>query len=147
MATLARPDLHNLIGDRSLRLRARARLDRLEQMRLVADAIDANAVQDSIASELGISQATVSRMVRQIRADRTILGVAPIETIYRRAAQEITTEEMMASLNGATFTLGTFDPTGGDGYLRGTWDQIATALVEGFISEGEYNLLARQVSD
>jgi hypothetical protein len=42
-------------------------------------------------------------------------------------------------LNGET------DPTGGDGYVRGAWDEVMSAFMDGHISEEAYELLARAI--
>ena len=46
---------------------------------------------------------------------------------------------MLASIR---YTMGVADPTGGDGYLRGTWADIERALAEGRLTGDEYNHIA-----
>lgn len=37
---------------------------------------------------------------------------------------------------------GQYDPTGGDGYLRGDWRKAENALLAGLITDDEYETLA-----
>lgn len=143
--TLTRPELQHLLGDEPRVLKSRAELDRVRQFRLIAKAIEAGASQEAVAEELGISQATVSRVLRQIRGSNgEILNESAAEVIHRRAAHEISDEQMLDQLLSIQYTSGQYDPSGGDGYVRGSWDQIHWALAEGLLSDEEYATLTRK---
>lgn len=142
MTTIA-PD----IVQEAKRLRARAELDRISQLRLVAQALTEGSSQASIAVTLGISQPTVSRLARQIRAGLDVNQVTPAEIINRYAAGEIDENEMFDLLLAEPFTVGVYDPTPtGSGYVRGTWDDVQNAVGRGLITDEQYNLLATKSS-
>lgn len=45
---------------------------------------------------------------------------------------------------GYAITPGCYDPTGGDGFVRGDWRQIENALIAGLITDEEYERIARE---
>jgi len=62
-------------------------------------------------------------------------------------ANEITYSEMMHLLRrykeSPGFTKGVHDPTGGDGYVPGTWDVVMDAAARGLLRDADYEELAR----
>jgi len=139
--------LAEVLGDEPSILRARADLDQVRRMRLVARGLEAGFSQAQIAGELGLSQPTVSRMARQIRSSGgRVLAETATEIINERTAGEIDDETMMARLFERTYTSGRHDPSGGDGYLRGTWDELADAAGRRLLSREEYNSLVFKAS-
>ena len=124
-------------------LKAQEDLLRLSKLRLVAEGVKITS-QDKVAASLGISQATVHRLVNKIRNDPAALEETPTEIIDRRAVGAIDDDEMMAALLVRSYSHGRHDPTGGDGYIRGTWSEIERALGKGLLSDEEYERLARE---
>lgn len=59
-----------------------------------------------------------------------------------RQKGKIFSQDMMAILLSKTYTSGTYDPTGGDGYVRGDWADIEDSLTEGLLTHEEYMRLA-----
>lgn len=60
-----------------------------------------------------------------------------------RQRGQISTEEMMAELTHP-YSAHQYDPTGGDGFIPGTWRQIEDLFLESLITDEEYNQLARK---
>lgn len=114
-----------------------------QKMRLIADALSQRTSQEEIAASLGTSQASISRIAGIIRSDPAVLEETPSELIQRRAVGELDDDAMMAGLLRCRFTPGTHDPSGGDGYIRGSWREIENALVAGLLTDDEYERIAR----
>lgn len=134
------------IAQEAKRIRARADLDRVRLLRLVARMLDNGNSQQTIAATLEISQPTVSRMARQIRAGLPVHEVTAEEVINLYVAGEIDEDDMLDRVLDMRLTLGAYDPTGGDGYVRGTWDDVASAVGRGLITDEQYNLLATKAT-
>jgi len=49
---------------------------------------------------------------------------------------------LLGVLASIRYTSGVQDPTGGDGYMRGTWDDIERAFSEGRLTGEEYQVIA-----
>lgn len=127
-------------------VRAQKELTSLAELRIVYQAVQKNEPQARIAVSLGVSQPTISRMVDRIRVRPTELEKSPREIINRREVGEITGAQMMRDLEKFAYSPQQYDPTGGDGFLRGDWRQIEQALVDDLISDAEYEHLARRIS-
>lgn len=52
-------------------------------------------------------------------------------------------QRLLRVLESIRYTAGTADPTGGDGYVRGTWGDIERALAEGRLTTAEYATIAK----
>lgn len=63
---------------------------------------------------------------------------APSRVIAAAADAQITRGDMMRLLMQRSFTAGVQDPTGNEGYVRGTWDEIEDALGRGLLTDREY---------
>lgn len=124
-------------------VRAQKELLRLSELRLVHQAARSRTSQDALAVLLGTSQPTVSRLSKQIALDPSILEPSPSEIINLRAVGQIDAEEMMEALMTYTYSAGQYDPTSGDGFIRGAWRQMEDALTAGLISDDEYERIAR----
>lgn len=142
MTTLTVERLNTLLHDEPARVLAQEDLLRRARLRLVARAIQLGASQQVIGDALGLSQATVRRMARQIENDPRALETTATEVIGLATVGEITRSEMMRRLSTLPVTVAEYDPTGGEGYVRGTWDEIESALGRGLLSDGEYAQLA-----
>lgn len=68
--------------------------------------------------------------------------MTPRELGLARKNGQISTELMMTLLSAESYTSGLHDPTGGDGYIRGTWDEIQWLLMDDLITDEEYTFLA-----
>ncbi len=132
------------VRDAARVLRAQRELNQLAERRLIYQAGRAKTSQSAIAALLGTSQPTVSRIVRQIEQDPSLLAPSPNELIYRRAVGQIDTATMMKGLVSYEYRSGQYDPSGGDAYLRGDWRQIENGLAGGLITDEEYEEIARE---
>ena len=138
-------DAASQLRAQALVLRAQENLLRRMKLRHVATALNIKS-QDEIAHSLGTSQATVSRMAKLIKAEPQVLAVTPTEMMERRAVGAIDDQTMMAHLLQQTYTAGTHDPTGGDGYVRGSWREIENGLTDGLLTDDEYERIAREAA-
>lgn len=96
--------------------------------------------QDAISDIVGVSQAQVNRRLKELRRSPEILERTPADVINERAADVITTDEMMQQLRTWTFTFGsvaTVNGTATDAYDRGTWDDVEAAYHQRLLSSNE----------
>ncbi len=121
---------------------AAAHLERLALLRRVAADLASGDSAEQVADRLGRPLAEVQRIARQIRAGLAVDEVAPTEVIARYVVGEVDEAGMFAMLRGMRLTLGCHDPTGGDGYVRGTWDEVQTAVGRGWLTDEQYEALA-----
>ena len=134
--------LNALLHHEPARLLAREDLLRRARLRLVARALELGASHQVIADALGVPQPTVHRMARQIENDPRALETTATEIIGLATVGEITRGEMMRRLSTLPLTYGAYDPTGGEGYIRGSWDEIEAAVGRGLLSDQEFAQLA-----
>lgn len=78
-----------------------------------------------------------------IRQTPSSLKPSPSEVIDQREIGQIDTPAMMEFLLSSDYGADGYDPTGGDGFVRGHWRQIEDALVLGLITDEEYEWVAR----
>lgn len=122
---------------------AAAHLERVALLRRVAADLASGDSAQEIADRLGRPLAEVQRMARQIRAGLDVEAVTPAEIINRYVAGEIDEEEMLDRLLAEPLTVGIYDPTSvGSGYVRGTWDDVQTAVGRGWLTDEQYESLA-----
>ncbi|MFT3970673.1 MAG: hypothetical protein QM695_10450 [Micropruina sp.] len=119
------------IAEAAKMVRARKELADLDELRLIDQAVRVKTPQDSIAALLGTSQSTISRIVKRVRQAPSILEPSPSEVINRREIGQIDTAAMMEFLLSSDYGEDGYDPTGGDGFVRGHWRQVEDALVLG----------------
>ena len=134
-----------LVSEAAKFVRLQKELLHIAELRVIALAAKVNTSQSAIAALLGTSQPTVSRIAKQIELNPRILESSPTEVINRRAVGEIDGDEMMEALLSYSFMPGQYDPTGGDGFIRGDWRQVESALMAGLITDEEYERIAREV--
>lgn len=125
-------------------VRAQKELLHVAELRLVDQAARSKTSQAALAGLLGTSQPTISRLVKQIAQDPSVLEPCPTETINLRTAGLIDTDTMMEALIAYSYEPGRYDPTGSDGFVRGSWRQIEDALTAGLITDEEYERVARE---
>ena len=128
------------------RVRAKKELADVGVLRLVDQSLLAQTRQEDIAGMLGTSQSTISRMTQRIRQQPSELQPTPREIINQRNAGQINDTEMMRQLENFNYEPLRYEPTPGDGVLRGDWRGIEDALVNDLITEEEYEQLARRIS-
>ncbi|NQW73248.1 MAG: hypothetical protein HQ453_10995 [Actinobacteria bacterium] len=134
-----------LVSEAAKFVRLQKELLQIAEWRVIGLAAKVNTSQSAIAALLGTSQPTVSRIAKQIELNPRILESSPTEVINRRAVGEIDGDEMMEALLSYSFMPGQYDPTGGDGFIRGDWRQVESALMAGLITDEEYERIARDV--
>lgn len=127
-------------------IRARKELNDLAEMRLIHWARRAKTTQDDMAALLGTSQPTISRITAHIQKTPSVLKRGPLEIINQRVVGEIDTSVMMDALISCSYGQVGYDPTGGDGFIRGDWRQMENALTSGLITDEEYERVARAAS-
>ncbi|QQM67818.1 hypothetical protein [Actinomyces weissii] len=127
-----------LVGRNGEDLRARALrlLAPIEEDRLSRDLLAQGLSPQEVAERVG----TEVRFVRGVRQDmergEEIRPVTPEELVYRRAAGQISTQEMMERLRAWPYTFGRV--RGYDGYESGSWDDIIGVQFYGFLSPEEF---------
>lgn len=141
-----KPPAKDEVTDAAKLVRAHKELLRLAELRLVHQAKRAGMSQDTVAALLGTSQPTISRIAKQIAQDPSMLELRPSEVINQRTVGQIDTGTVLSALMTYTYRPGSYNPAGGDGYLRGDWLQIENALATGLITDEEYDHVAREAS-
>lgn len=128
---------------------ARIELAERARERLVWAAAQADVPQRTIARNLRIPQTSVHRLIKRVSADKTLQGESARDLILTYACGLLSREDLIDRL-AADARPGQHDPTGGDGYRRGTRDVIERAVGEGLLDEDDWNALverARNVPD
>jgi hypothetical protein len=123
----------------ALQRQARHRVDLLDELRAVQNVAKRNFNQRDIAEILVTSQAKVHRMLKAIERRNGNLDLDPEEVILRAFAYDTPREKLVADLKAFTFTFGEQAPYPHEGRLPGTWDQVVTAVAQGFLNETEFN--------
>lgn len=96
--------------------------------------------QGAISDIVGVSQAQVNRRLKELRRSPELLERSPADAINERAADVISTEEMMEQLRTWTYTFGSVATENGsatDAYERGTWDDVEAAYRQKLLSDNE----------
>lgn len=109
--------------------------------RRVIDLLDQHGTQSAVAAEVGVSQATVSRIAKRREA---VLDPSPREVIALHVLGEITHEQMMGDLLARSYTLGRVPEGAYDAYLPGTWDQVVSAVGHGMLNADDLAVLQAQ---
>ena len=126
---------------------ARLRVDEIDLLRALAKANLAGIVQREMTTIVGVSQPTISRLLRKIAVNPDVLKPTPTEIVDRRAAGMTTSEEMMSTLLNWPYTFGRVPESGGtstDAYEAGSWDEIERAYYGHHLSDDELaQLMAR----
>lgn len=130
----------------ALRLQARADLERIRYLRRVAQLVTEGHTHESIARSLDISASLANRLERQIRSGVPVDEATPAEVINAHVAGEIDERAMLDQLLAMQFSLGTFDPTGGTGYVSGSWDEVQSAAARGLLTPAQYDELAARAT-
>lgn len=116
----------------------------LEEKRAVAAAASEGRSQVEIGRDLGVSQPTVHRLLRQLAADPLVLDRGPLEIIAEAVMGLADRETMLAELALLDPKPGEPSPAGDvDGYVLGAWDEVVDAWERGWLTDDEYEQLAR----
>lgn len=108
--------------------------DDREAARLLAEGIDIATV----AHRTGLRAARVEGLHREVRQGIKIRPVTPAEFGYRRAAGQISTEEMMERLRAWPYTFGRLVY---DAWDAGSWDEVRDLHFERFLTDEEFTEL------
>ncbi len=130
----------------ALRLQARADLERVRLLRRVAQLVAEGHTSEAIARSLNISVLSTNRLERQIRSGAPVDEATPADVINAHVAGEIDERAMLDQLLAMQFSLGTFDPTGGTGYVAGSWDEVQSAAARGLLTPAQYDELAARAT-
>ena len=114
----------------------------ISEARLIVEAKHQSKTQAETARLLSISQPTVSRVLREVEHAPEMLSVKPRELINRFLLGHIDRESMLQMLMHLEYAPACLDPTGGDGYVAGDWKQIEQALIDGELTDEEYERIA-----
>ena len=123
------------------KIAAKRNLVEIERIRVVAAASQSGMRQREIADLLDTSQPDIHRVLRRVNSGSGIPGVSPNEIVMRATVGEISRQEMLDTLRNMDYSVGQSDPTGGDGYLAGSWDQVKRLVGKHFVTESEYESL------
>lgn len=112
------------------------RVSRRRRNQIVADLYADETPQKTIAEQLRISQAQVSRILRDHSP------ASPMDIIDERDAGELTDEQMLDRLIAFDYTYDRFDDGGDvsvDAYTPGTWHELEKAFTAGRITHEQYS--------
>lgn len=113
------------------------RVSKRRRDQIVADLYADKTPQKVIAEHLDISQAQVSRILR----DHSPVA-SPTDVIDERDAGEITNEQMLERLISFDYTYDQFGDDGDasvDAYTPGTWHELEKAFTSGRITHEQYS--------
>ncbi|SHU63617.1 Uncharacterised protein [Mycobacteroides abscessus subsp. abscessus] len=143
MATVDRAAVEQRLAIKAARRRV---CDRELERAIFGAAQDAGVSQRQISDIVGVhSQATIQRILRRFTDDPSLLKQTPAEIIDRRAAEMITSRQMMTKLLRWTYSFGAVARINGvatDAYTTGDWDGIELAYYRGLLSDNEFHTLA-----
>ncbi|WP_244927778.1 hypothetical protein [Nocardioides sp. W7] len=119
------------------------RLNRIDEIRDVAILARQGLKQREIAEQLGTTQPRVHRIQKLLALRGQSVEETPEEIILRAfvAPDGVpggVRRELIERLKALDYTFGETDPTGGDGYVAGTWDDVRRARAKGLLADEEY---------
>ncbi|MCU6479038.1 helix-turn-helix domain-containing protein [Arthrobacter sp. A2-55] len=133
------------IRQEAIQRQARQRVDVLDEMRAVKNALDRGLTQRPIAELLMTSQARVSRLLKAIERRGGDLSQDPEEIILRTTAYDTDRTKMVADLKGFHYTFGEEAPYPHEGRIPGTWDQVVSCYAQKMLTDEEFNEIRRAV--
>ncbi|MGP9528875.1 MarR family transcriptional regulator [Glutamicibacter sp. AOP5-A2-18] len=115
-------------------------INKLDQLRLCAQANSEGLTQTEIARKLFVSQPEVHRILKRITAFPDLLERTPHEVILEFHAERIEHDSMMTELINWPYTFSTnAEPNNPEGQLaRGSWDEILDAFHRDLIDAVDY---------
>ncbi|SPT52840.1 Uncharacterised protein [Actinomyces bovis] len=111
----------------------------IDQDRLSRDLLEQGLPPQEVALRVGTELRFVLGVQQHLESGEEIRPVTAKELGWRRAAGQISTEEMMERLRSWPYTFG--QVRGYDGYESGSWDDIESLRFDRFISAEEYDEL------
>ena len=111
----------------------------IDEDRLSRDLLAQGLSPQEVAERVGTELWLVLAVQRDVERGEEIRPVTPEELGLRRAAGQISSEEMMERLRAWPYTFG--QVRGYDGYESGSWDDIDFLKFYGFFSPQEYDEL------
>ena len=113
----------------------------IDRARLSRDLLAQGLSPQEVAERVGTELWLVLGVEQHMERGEEIRPVTPEELGWRRAAGQISSEEMMERLRAWPYTFG--QVRGYDGYERGSWDDIKNLRFDKFLSPQEYSELSR----
>ena len=113
----------------------------IDEDRLSRDLLAQGLSPQEVAERVGTELWLVLGVQQDMEQGEEIRPVTPRELGWRRAAGQISSEEMMERLRAWPYTFG--QVRGYDGYERGSWDDIKSLEFHGFLTAEEYSELSR----
>ncbi len=133
------------IRKEALQRQARQRVDVLDEMRAVKNAVDRGLSQRPIADLLMTSQARVSRLLKAIERRGGDLGQEPEEIILRATAYDTDRKQLVHALQVFPYTFGEDAPYLHEGRIPGTWDQVVACRAQKMLSVEEFDQVRRAI--
>ena len=128
----------------ALNRRATERLARIDDIRAAVRLSRAGKTQREIARILHVTQPVVHRLLRAARLVGT--EVTPEEVILRAFVDDAPREALVQRLIAFHYSFPEYAPYPHEGKTAGTWDQVGSALIAGFITEDEYLRVRKAVA-
>jgi hypothetical protein len=142
-ATVARPRKQlpvDLVRQGAV-LRARRALIEVDELRFVSESVKAGAAQGAVADALGASQATVSRIIRKVADNPSVLRPSVTEIVGRAAARQITRSQMLDDLRHLKIVYVSPDKS-----PTSEWAKLRDAYRHGLLSKSETRLIAEDTA-
>ncbi|EFQ84358.1 nucleotidyltransferase domain protein [Aeromicrobium marinum DSM 15272] len=117
--------------------RAHERLARLEELRSMRALSDGGVPPEQIAATVGTTVARVRAKLRVV--ERRGTGPWPEELILRAAIDGSSRTDLVAALSRMSYTFGEHAPYPHEGSTSGTWDEITSGYVGGWLSKAEFH--------
>ncbi|QQM67194.1 hypothetical protein [Actinomyces weissii] len=108
----------------------------IEEDRLSRDLLAQGLSPQEVAERVGTELWLVLSVQRDMERGEEIRPVTPVELGWRRAAGQISTQEMMERLRVWPYTFGRV--RGYDGYDRGSWEDIESLRFNRFLTLEEF---------
>lgn len=130
------------LAKRAVALRARRYLDELEEMRFVSDAVVGSGLsQDSVAESLGVSQATIHRLVKKVADNPRVVAPSVNEIVSRAVVKEISRPEMLRRLHDLKIKFVKWER-----HPDSDWANLRDAFRSGLVSTTEAHAVAEDAA-
>lgn len=129
----------------ALRRRAMERLLRFDDMRAAESLRQQGRSQRVIADLLHTTQPRVHRMLKSVEL-RGSTRETPEEVILRAAVDQSDRAALLARLKSFAYTFTEHAPEPHEGSIPGSWTDVEAALMEGLLSQDEYDDLRASIN-
>lgn len=85
------------------------------------------------------------REIRELIETTQAMKAAVKNLVKERKSEAITQKEFIDRLKAFSYTADTFAPRDLDGVIRGSWSAVEDLLIDGVISDEEYDFLAKTI--